>query len=276
MFLNNYTPQPVLFDLGFAQIHWYGFLITLAGALGFFVFYKLTKKFNLDKNYIFDLSFWIIIWGLIGGRIYYVLQEFNYYFQNPLEIFYIWNGGMGIYGAIVAGVIVVYYFSKKINNNNLLLLNLLAPTLALGQSIGRWGNYFNQELYGLPSNLLWAIPIELSNRLSGFENFTHFHPVFLYESLFCFLLAIFLITILIKIKNLKSGYIFIYYIFLYSSWRFFIEFLRIDLQPVFLNLRLAQWVSLFFIILSIIFFFLLHRHNKNAIIKTKELNEFYE
>ncbi|MBU4360734.1 prolipoprotein diacylglyceryl transferase [Patescibacteria group bacterium] len=278
-FLNTYQPNSVLLELSFIKIYWYGFLIALAGALGFFVFYKLAKRAGFKENFIFDLIFWLIIWGLIGARLYHVLSEIGYYFSHPLEVFFIWNGGFGIYGAVIAGIIVVWYFSAchpdpalregrgmGSRGKSLLLLSLLAPCLALGQSIGRWGNYFNQELYGLPSNLPWAIPIDLAHRLPNYLEFTHFHPVFLYESLFCFLLAVFLIIMLIKTKKIKSGYIFISYIFLYSFWRFFIEFLRIDAQPIFLNLRLAQWVSLVLIILSIIFFFVLRKwYNKSNV-----------
>ncbi len=282
MFLNTYQPNSVFLEISFVKIHWYGFLITLAGVLGFFIFYKLARKSGLDKKFIFDLTFWLIIWGLIGARLYHILSEINYYFQNPLEIFFIWNGGLGIFGVVVAGLIVIFYKTCPEPRQDflglgrdegsrgmkpfLLVLSLLTPALALGQSIGRWGNYFNQELYGLPSNLFLAIPIDLKNRLAGFETFNFFHPVFLYESLFCFLMAVFLTIILIKIKNLNSGFIFILYIFLYSLWRFFIEFLRIDPQPIFLNLRLAQWVSLIFVIFAIIFFFVLKKwYNKKVI-----------
>ncbi len=263
MFLHSYRPHSILFDFGFVQIHWYGFLIALGAVTGFFIFYKLARRAGFDKNIIFNLFFYLIIWGLIGGRLYHVLSEFNYYFYHPLEIFFIWQGGLGIYGSLISGIITVLYFAKKIIKTNsllpyysitLLLLDLLSPALALAQAIGRWGNYFNRELYGWPTNLPWGIPIDPANRVAGYENFDFFHPVFLYESLLCFLAAAILNVLLLKkVKHegphgYKPGTIFFLYILLYSLWRFFIEFLRLDSQPAFLSLRLGQWVSLGLII----------------------------
>jgi len=320
MFLHFYHPSAILLDLNFIQIHWYGFIITLAGLAGFFVFRKLVgaycntplQKIVFKSTNILNLFFWLIIAAIIGGRLYHVLSEINYYWQRPLEIFYLWQGGMGIFGAIIASIITIYIFlirhknySLRITDYGLLLLDTLAPALALGQSIGRWGNYFNQELYGLPTNLPWGIPIDFSNRLSGYENFIFFHPLFLYESLFCLMLFFFLVNTFChsdanqnpEKKNLISfwipfklplvilnfagmtkkgnltgmvtiktpGTIFLLYLFLYSFWRFFIEFLRLDPQPIFLNLRLGQWVSLCLIIISIIFYFSIKkRYNKTV------------
>jgi phosphatidylglycerol:prolipoprotein diacylglycerol transferase len=144
---------------------------------------------------------------------------------------------------------------------SLLLLDLLASALVIAQAIGRWGNYFNSELYGRPSDLPWAIPIAWQNRMAGFENFTHFHPTFLYESLWCLFIFIFLFW---RIKKIKPGLIFLLYLFLYSLGRFLIEFLRIDYQPVWFGLRLGHWTSLILIILSIVFYFILKKwYNKS-------------
>lgn len=263
MFLHNYLPNSILLRIGSISIYWYGFLITLGAVLGFFVFYKLARKSGIDKNKIFDLTFWLVVWGIIGGRLYHVFSEASYYIQNPLEIFYIWNGGLGIYGVIIAGVIVVYFFSKRYRVNSLHVLGLLTPGLALAQAIGRWGNYFNQELYGKPTDFLLGIPIALENRLAGFKGFDFFHPVFLYESLFCLVLFIILFFIARRIRQgIGVGNIFLLYLFLYSIWRFFIEFLRIDPQPIFLSLRLGQWTSLILVIFSIIFYLILRKQNK--------------
>lgn len=289
MFLHSFHPNPILLDLNFVQIHWYGFLIALGIILGFIVFYYLSKKADFPakgglasgwkKDFILNLSFWLIIWGMIGARLYHVLSEIDYYLSHPLEIFYIWQGGMGIYGAVIAGVLVIYYFTKKNKIDFLQILDFIAPSLALALAIGRWGNYFNQELYGLPTNLPWSIPIDPANRLAGYENFDSFHPTFLYESLFCLILFIFLYILAAKNKSMSKsgmstkiyqpGYIFISYIFLYSLWRFFIEFLRLDSQPAFLNLRLGQWVSLTLTILSLVVYFVLKKwYNKTNQQKT--------
>ena len=266
MFLSNSIPNPVLLNLDFIKIYWYGFLITLALVLGFLIFYKLIRKLDFKKDDIFNLAFWLIIWGVIGGRLYHIFSEITYYFKYPLEIFYIWNGGMGIYGSILAGILVIYFFSKKYKLNFLKILDFLVPGLALAQAIGRWGNYFNQELYGLPTNLPWKVIIDFEKRVVGFKNFDFFHPTFLYESLFC--LILFLVLFFLIKKNFfkqKFGFVFLLYIFFYSIERFFVEFLRIDYQPEFLSLRLGHWTSLVLVILSIIFFFILKKwYNKST------------
>lgn len=268
MFLHTYSPSPVLLDVGFIKIYWYGFLITLGIVLGFFIFYKLAQRTNINKNKIFDLTFWLIIWGVIGGRLYHVLSEISYYWHKPIEIFYVWNGGLGIYGVMVAGILAAYFFAKKYKINFLQILDLLMPSLALAQAIGRWGNYFNQELYGQPTDLAWGIPISIQNRLMSYKGFEFFQPVFLYESLFCLILAIVILSLVIKqSKGSRPGHIFLLYLFLYSTWRFLIEFLRIDPQPVFLSLRLGQWASLVLIILSIIFWFSLRKWYNGRVIK---------
>jgi len=322
MFLHTYHPSSIILDLNFFQIHWYGFIITLAAFAGFFVFYQLAKKNNFTKEQIFNLIFWLIIASIIGGRLYHVFSEFPYYWQHPLQIFYLWQGGLGIFGAIFGMMLIIYLFSRhlldchsrfpvchpresgdpkivdyhkisildshlrendknknyrlQITDYRLFFLDSLAPALAIGQAIGRWGNYFNQELYGLPTNSVLGIPIDFANRLSGYENFSFFQPLFLYESIFCLAVAVLMVVILTNRAPMKSGRgeegsrgytpgaIFFLYIIFYSTWRFFIEFLRLDPQPTFLNLRLGQWVSLVLIIFSIVFYFLLKRwYNKN-------------
>ncbi len=343
MFLHSFHPQSVLLDFGFIQIHWYGFLVTLSIILGSFVFYKLAQRAGYEKKFIFDLFFWLIIWGFIGGRLYHVLSEINYYWPRPLKIFYVWQGGLGIYGSMIAGILVICFFrgchpclagrqaeadvisaegsrgnKKSIfhwilrrsapQNDILLILDFLAPALALGQAIGRWGNYFNQELYGLPTNLPWGIPIDLSNRIAGYENFQFFHPVFLYESLFCFLLfAIFFLFLSSRAafrvvrsrgiclgdkhvittkfvppadsstsalattrafgrndKEKIPGFVFLLYLFFYSLSRFFLEFLRLDPQPIWLGLRLGQWSSLALAAAAVLMYFVLRKwYNKS-------------
>lgn len=270
MFWQTSAPNQILLDLNFIKIYWYGFLITIAFTSGFFIFNFLAQRTGFKKEKIFDLFFWLVIGGIIGARLYHCFAEFNYYWRNPLKIFYLWQGGLAIYGAILAGLLVIYFFAKKTKESlgalpfSFYLLDLLAPALSLGQAIGRWGNFFNQELYGQPTSSFFGIFITPANRLINFENYSLFQPLFFYESLFC--LLIFSILFLLSIyKHPKiPGKIFLLYIFLYSTWRFTIEFLRIDPQPIFLNLRLGQWVSLILIFLATIFYLLIKKcYNKN-------------
>jgi phosphatidylglycerol:prolipoprotein diacylglycerol transferase len=286
MFLHYFHPQPLFFSLGPFQIHWYGFLIMLAVLISFFIALYLFKKYKLPVDQLYNLFFYLIIFGILGARLWHVLSEFGFYKHHLLDIFKIWNGGLAIHGAILGGAIVILFFNKK-----LLLLDIFAPLIALGLVFGRWGNYFNQELYGPPTTSAWGIPIDMAHRLPGFKSFQFFQPIFLYESLWCLLLFAFLIYLhQIRIKNLRpitndsqqiasnlkktkivsrqssvvsqSGFIFLSFLILYSIERFLIGFLRIDPQLNWLGLRLDQWVSLSLIIISVVLLIVMHKKYK--------------
>ncbi len=218
---------------------------------------KLAEHYNIKPDTVFDLTFWLIINGLIGARLYEVGLQFSYYLENPLNILKIWQGGLAIHGAIFAGLITIYFFARKHKIHFWKLCALIAPGLALGQALGRFGNYFNQEIFGLPTSLPWGIPIDLISRPNEYISFNFFHPTFLYESLGSLLILIILLGINIYlIKNNKlsnNNYIIItaLYVLLYSILRFSLEFIRIDEAPNFLGLRWPQFISLILIIISI-------------------------
>lgn len=256
-FLHNFRPQPIILRLGSLNIYWYSSLIVLALVLGLILVFKLASRFGVKKESLENLIFYLVIVGFIGARLYHVFSEFHYYLKNPLMIFKVWQGGLGIYGAIIAGLLVLFWFGKKQGINFLSLADLFVPALALGQAIGRWGNYFNQEVFGRPTGLAWGIPINVANRPAEFFSSQYFHPTFLYESIWNFL--IFLVLLLMirrgfrmgafgfckpKASERCSGAIFALYLILYSFGRFWLEFVRIDSQPMLLGLRLAQTVSL--------------------------------
>lgn len=241
-----------MFKIGFLQIHWYGLLIAMGALLGFCVVLYLAKQYRINQEQIYNLTFYLIIFGLIGDRLYYVFYAWNYYSQNLLDIFKIWQGGLAIHGAMIAGILVLYFYGKKHKLNFWLLLDIFVLALALAMSFGRFGNYFNQELFGRSTNLPWGIPIAPDKRPANFANFTYFQPTFLYESFWDLLIFVGLflwhkvrLTINKKIPALKPeyGYIGLAYFMLYSIGRFFNEFLRLDYSPYFLNLRWAQFVS---------------------------------
>ena len=263
-FLHNFSPSPNIFSLGSLTLKWYGLLIVLGATLALLVALKLAKYYQLKKEVVLDLAFWLIIIGLLGARLYDVLLELPYYLKYPIKIFYIWEGGLAIHGAIIAGLFVLYFFSKKQQLNFWALSALTATVLPLAQAIGRWGNYFNQELFGRPTNLAWGIPIDISHRPADYLSYTYFQPTFLYESLG--LIIIFLNLLFLTIRFLKKqtvcpnfykNQVFIYLIS-YSVLRFFLEFIRIDKTPILLGLRWPQIVSLIIIIISLILFFKSH------------------
>lgn len=253
-FFHTYQPQPVIFRLGLFSIHWYGLLMVAAIFIGLFLTIKLIKKYGIEKEKIFDLALYLIIFGFVGARIYHILSEINYYRFHPLEIFYIWQGGLGSYGALIAGILVLYFYGRKHQLSFWLMADILTPAFVLGEAIVRWGNWFNQENFGRPTNQPWGIPIAWQNRPIEYLENEYFHPTFLYQSIWN--LAIFII-LLILAKKIKfgSGLILAIYCLTYSVCRFLIEFLRVNYQPMFLDLRLAQIMAILMFLFGIIIFF---------------------
>ena len=189
--------------------------------------------------------------GIIGGRIYHVITSPAQYFGengNPIDALRIWEGGLGIWGAISLGAVgaYLYFRTHKTSLNFRQLLDSLAPGVVLAQAIGRIGNYFNQEVFGKPTELPWGLEIDPVNRPDGFESYATFHPTFLYELLWCLVVAVLLIKLPGFLKKITSnqGDVFTLYILGYTLGRVWIEGLRIDEANLILGLRLNIWVSL--------------------------------
>lgn len=254
-FLHNFLPNATLLEVGPITIYWYGFFIALAILAGLLVSLQIAKWYKIEKNVIFDLFFYLIIGGLIGTRVFYILYNPIYFWQHPLDIFKIWQGGLAIHGGLLFGLLILIWFCKKRKVDFWKLTSVIVPGIVLGQAIGRWGNYFNQELFGLPTDLAWGIPIAMANRPVGYEMFEYFHPTFLYESIGS--LVIFGILLLghwfvlkrSKILDIRYWiFITVGYILLYSILRFFMEFLRIDEMLVIFGMRVTLLVSLVIIV----------------------------
>jgi phosphatidylglycerol---prolipoprotein diacylglyceryl transferase len=257
-FLHTYNPTPVLISLGPINVFWYGIFIVIGILAAILVILKLASLYKIDKNIIIDSTFMLIIAGIIGARLYHVFLEFGYYSHRPLDIFKLWQGGLAIHGAIIAGIVMTWYLARSNKINFWFFASLYLPGLALAQAIGRWGNYFNQELFGKPTNLPWGIPISPANRVFDYYNAQYFHPTFLYESIGNFLIFIILFSAhryFVKNKISNYQYIFFGYLVMYSILRFLTEFIRIDPTPTFLYLRFPQIASLIFIILSVAFLY---------------------
>lgn len=262
-FLHTFEPSAILLTLGPIHIYWYGLFIVLGiiSALG--VSLKLAKYYQIPTDKLFDLVFWLIIGGLVGARIYDICLELPYYLNHPLQALKIWQGGLAIHGAIIAGVIIIYIFSRRESLNFWRLFSFLVPGLAIGQAIGRWGNYFNQELFGLPTDRPWGIPINILNRPEQYLIEPYFQPTFLYESLGC--LVIFLILISLNYYYIRRGalekkciLLVALYMVLYSILRFSLEFIKVDQTPTIFNLRWPQIISLIIFLIGTILIFSLH------------------
>lgn len=251
MFLSTYHPQPILLELGPVTIHWYGLLLALSAVAGFFLLLRLAKPHHIDTNTLYDLFVALVIGGFLGGRLYHVSNEWTYYRAHAGEILKVWNGGLAIHGAILVGVLITWYIAKRKKISFGLLLDLLAPALVLGQVIGRWGNYFNQELFGGPTNLPWKLVIDEAHRPSGYLTQQFFHPTFLYESLGSLLVLVLLLWLLRTREQRRPwaswwttpGSIFATYLFTESIVRIIVELFRIDRVPVMFGVRLPILVS---------------------------------
>lgn len=239
--------DPVAFKIFGIEVMWYGVLISIGVLLGTILALKEAKKVGVKEDDLIDLLLFAIPSALIGARLYYVIFSWDYYKENLDQILNFRGGGLAIHGAIIAAIIVGIIFTKKRSLDFWQIADIAAPSLILGQAIGRWGNYINQEAYGTPTDLPWGIIID------GVK----VHPTFLYESIGNF--VIFIILLWYRKKTRVSGEVFLLYLILYSFIRFLVEGLRIDslmLGPI----RMAQLVSISAIIIS--FYFLYKRRKK--------------
>lgn len=241
------------------MINPYGLIISIAIFVSIKVAEKIIEKENEDV--LWGLSLWAIVIGIIGARLYHVLDYFDFYFKSPVKIFYIWDGGLGILGAILGGAFGVSVYLKIKGKKILPWLDLISVVMPLGQSIGRWGNFFNKEIFGKPTNLPWGIYISPEKRPLMFFQNEKFHPLFIYESILNLILFIILYKTYRKSHNeLKSGFFISLYLIGYSVIRFALEFLRIDPWTIKMTsnliLNTAQTISILLIILSSTFIFI--------------------
>ena len=282
------SPGDTFLNLGFLTIRWYGLLISISVIIGLFISKKLAKSRNINPQYISDILPSLIISSIIGARAYYVIFEWRQYsgnnfftsfdlFNNVIKIpslLAIWQGGIAIHGGLIGGFLCILFFCKSKNIHLKTFIDILIPSIILGQSIGRWGNFFNNEAFGIPTDLPWKLFIPIQNRPIEFINYQFFHPTFIYESLWNFLIFILLITIFYQQNNKNSvrpGFISCLYLIGYSFGRFWIEGLRIDPLciggiPPFCDggLRMAQFISIFLFSSGLIgIFFLRLKSYKN-------------
>jgi len=240
----------VAFYLGTLAIHWYGILIALAVIAAISIAIIEAKRRGQRTEQVFNLALIVIPLGIIGARLYHVIDEWEYYIHNPALI--IGGQGLGIFGAIIGGALGLIVYTKWRKLGTLRWLDITAPGLLLAQAIGRWGNFFNQELYGYPTDFPWAIYIDPNHRLPNYEAFSYFHPLFLYEFLWNLIGFSILMILGRKLRNrLMDGDIFLLYVIYYSVGRFFLEGLKIDVWTI-AGVPTARWICGIAIAISII------------------------
>ena len=241
----------VFISIGRINIYWYSVLILTGVLLAIYISLKESKKENMH-DFINELITYVIVSGIIGARLYYVIFNFSLYKNNLIDIFKIWEGGLAIYGGVIAGFLAVVYLAKKHNKSIIKTTDIIVPGLILAQAIGRWGNFFNQEAYGRMVSLEFLKKIHIPNFIIDgmYIDGSYYHPTFLYESIWCILGFIILITLRKITKRTKGIMTFSYFIW-YGIGRFFIEGLRTDslyLGPF----RISQIVSIILIVIGII------------------------
>lgn len=249
------SPGPILVKLGLITIRWYGLLIATAVLIGVNLSQYLAKRCHVDPELLSDLAIWLVIGAIPAARLYYVIFEWQEYAYNPGRIVAIWQGGIAIHGAIIGGVIAALIFARLKKVSFWKLADLVSPSLILGQAIGRWGNFFNSEAFGSPTDLPWKLYIPLERRPPDLANFEYFHPTFLYESLwnlvvFLLLMLLFFGSLRGKLK-LRPGGLALTYLLAYSLGRLWIEGLRTD-SLMLGSLRIAQVISLIGICLGLV------------------------
>ena len=234
-------------ELGGITLHYYALCILLGIISALTIGSARWRKAGGESAELYDLAIYVIPAGIIGGRIYHVLTTPELYFGargHLSDALKIWEGGMGIWGAVALGAFVAYLYFRKRERSITFprALDALAPGILIAQAFGRWGNWFNHELFGRPTTLPWALEIPVAYRPVGYERFSTFQPTFLYESLWCLLCAA-LLLFLPQVRRLYPGNTFLLYIALYCGGRIWIEALRIDSAHLIWGIRLNVWVA---------------------------------
>jgi phosphatidylglycerol:prolipoprotein diacylglycerol transferase len=262
--------MPEGFQVGPIFIRFYGIILMLGAVAGGWLAAREVKRRGYNPEIVWDLLIWLIIGGVIGARLWHVFtptpsaiaegRTTMFYLTHPFDLINLRNGGLGIPGAVIGGVVTLYFYTRKHKLDFAEWTDIAAPSLALGQAIGRWGNFFNQELYGAPTDLPWKIYIDPLHRLAGFETQEYYHPLFLYESLWNLANVFLLIWLTRRSKDrLKDGDIFLVYLIVYPIGRFLLDFLRLDAALVG-GVNANQTAMAIVAILSALALFLRHRN----------------
>jgi len=261
------SPSDGVLHLGPVPLHMYGLMIALgvlvAAAVGRRRYVAkggsddpVTRK---QRSEAFDsVAFWAVIGGIIGARLYHVITDYQLFEGHPERMVQIWKGGLGIWGAVVGGALAVWIVARRRKMVFADIADSIVPGLAFAQAIGRWGNWFNQELFGGPSNLPWAVEIDPAHRPAGYAHSATFQPTFLYESLWCLALGFALLYVDKRFK-LVRGQLFALYAAGYTAFRLPMEEMRIDPAHTIGPLRVNAWVSIGVFVCSVIVFVYLGR-----------------
>lgn len=248
------SPGEVAFSIGSVYIYYYGIIMAMSIFIGVYFSGFITKKYytNLNTDIIYDISPHVIIGAIIGARLYYCIMSGSYFLENPSEIFQIWHGGISIHGAILGGLISGIIYAKRHKLPILKLCDIFSYGLILGQALGRWGNFFNSEAFGRPTEWFLKLYIPIYKRPIEFLQVDYFHPTFLYESVLDICIFLILFFVIRKLTTGNDGIVFFSYLILYSIVRIIIEQVRIDSILNIYGIPIAQLMSALIILIGII------------------------
>jgi phosphatidylglycerol:prolipoprotein diacylglycerol transferase len=248
----------IAFHIGSLEVGWYGILIAAGVLSAIGIAFVEARRRTENTAHIANMALLVIPLGAIGARLYHVIDQWDYYMQNPHLI--IGGRGLGIFGAVIGGALGLIIYTRWKKLSTLRWLDILAPGVILAQAIGRWGNFFNQELYGYPTSLPWAIYIDPAHRLPGYENYSHFHPLFFYESLWDLTGFVLLMVLGRRLhKRLRDGDMFLMYVIYYGIGRFFLEGFKLDVWTL-EGIPTARWITGAAVTIAVLVMVLRHYH----------------
>ena len=250
MFSSIPSPNSGSFDLGPLTLRGYGLMIALGVLAAVWLAAKRFTDRSLSSDHAAGIAMWGVPAGIVGARIYHVITDWGRFTGNWGDALKIWKGGLGILGGVIFGYLAVMIYCRRANLDLRTAIDVAAPAIPLAQMIGRWGNWFNQELFGRPSGLPWALEIDPENRPAEYIEQATFHPTFLYESLWNLMVVLALLKI-DRMKVLSKGMLFVVYFALYSIGRIWVEALRIDEATDIAGLRINVWVFSVLLLLSL-------------------------
>ncbi|MGW9129063.1 prolipoprotein diacylglyceryl transferase [Paenibacillus chitinolyticus] len=255
--------DPIAIAIGPLKIHWYGIIMGLAFFLGTYLARYNSKRSGIDPDHVLNMVVLIIPAAIICARLYYVVFEWGQYKDNPIDIIKVWNGGLAIHGGLIGGVLAGTWYIRKHKLPFLRLADIFMPSVILGQAIGRWGNFINQEAHGDMASAEFMEKFPAFIRDQMYIGGQYYHPTFLYESMWNLVVFAILIFMLYRFKKF-DGQILFSYMILYSIGRFFIEGMRTDSLLIADTLRVAQLVSLSLIAVGIILMLVFARKSKQS------------
>lgn len=267
---DSFLPARTLVSFGSLAIYWYGLLSALGALAAFRLGRSLAKRLSLTGDAFGDAFFFTLLLAMVGARLWHVVGDVGYYRYHLGEIPAIWNGGLALHGGVVGGGLALWWYAKRTQRSFRLLADLFAPLAALAHGIARWGNYFNQELFGRPTNLPWGIPIAPSLRPPTFATATHFHPVFLYESLGLLFITALLVVLFRSRGQEKTrpwdvpGTLFACYLVLTGALRIGMEFLRVEPVLSLNGIRVPLLVSIALVVAGLLLLWRLLRQSPHS------------